>query len=295
MTTIDDATAQGTRAAQIGLLVNAVLAVAKFLAGVVGNSYALIADAIESTADILGSAIVWGGLQIAAREPDEAYPFGYGKAESMAAIVVSLMILAAAAGIAVESVREIRTPHHAPAPWTLLVLAVVIVVKWAVARRVEAAAHAVGSRAVEADAGHHLSDAITSAAAFVGITVALIGGPGWEAADDYAALLAAVVLVVNGVRLLAPALGDLMDRHPGEAVLAEVRRVAASVPGVRAIEKTSVRRSGMRYFVDIHVQVEGRMTLAEAHAIGGHVKAMLRAEVPRVTGVLVHMEPHDEA
>jgi cation diffusion facilitator family transporter len=174
------------------------------------------------------------------------------------------------------------------------VLAVVIVVKWAVARRVEAAAQAVGSRAVEADAGHHLSDAITSAAAFIGIAVALLGGPGWESADDWAALFAGGVLVVNGIRLLIPALGDLMDRHAGGDVTAEVRRAAAAVPGVRAIEKTSVRRSGMRYFVDIHVQVDGRMPLEQAHAISGHVKATLRTEVPRVAGVLVHMEPYED-
>lgn len=283
----------GSRATQLGLLVNIVLAVIKGLAGVLGHSYALIADAVESTADIFGSAVVWGSLQLAARDPDETYPFGYGKAEPMAAVVVALMILGAAVGIGIESVREIRTPHHAPAAWTLLVLAGVVLVKWIVARRLERVAHDARSRAVEADAGHHLSDAITSAAAFIGIAIAVLGGPGWESADDWAALVAAGVLVWNGWRLLHPALGDLMDRHPGDGILADVRRVAAAVPEVRAIEKTTVRRSGTRYFVDIHVQVDGTLSIARAHAIGGHVKAALRAEVPGVTGVLVHMEPHE--
>ena len=291
MSATDSGTLRGVRAAQVGLLVNAVLAAVKFVAGVVGNSYALIADGVESTADILGSVIVWGGLSIAAREPDEAYPFGYGKAESLAAAVVALLILGAAAGIAIESVQEIRTPHHAPAPWTLAVLALVMLVKGLSAWRIRAVAEATGSTAVEADAGHHLSDAITSGAAFVGIAVALLGGPGWESADDWAALVASAVLVWNGVRLLAPALGDLMDRHPGDGIGHLVRDVAAQVPGVRAIEKLAIRRAGMRLFVDIHVQVDGAMSVADAHAIGGHVKARLRAEVPRVVGVLVHMEP----
>lgn len=283
--------AQGERAVALGLLVNAVLAATKLVAGVVGNSYALVADAVESTADIVASTIVWAGLRIAAREPDERYPFGYGRAESLAGAIVSLMLLAAAVGIAVESVREIRTPHHAPAPWTLGVLVVVMVVKWWSSRRVARAAEAIGSTAMHSDAAHHLSDAITSAAAFVGISVALIGGPGWEMADDWAALLASAVITYNGVQMLRPAVADLMDRHPGDGIAARVRAVAGAVPGVRAIEKCVIRKAGLRYFIEIHVQADGGTTLERAHAIGGHVKAQLRAEVPGTAGVIVHMEP----
>lgn len=285
--------AQGERAVALGLVVNAALAAAKLVAGVVGNSYALIADAVESTADIVGSGVVWAGLRIASREPDERYPFGYGRAESLAGAIVSLMLLAAAVGIAVESVREIRIPHHAPAPWTLAVLVVVMGVKWWSSRRVKAAAAAIGSTAVHSDAAHHLSDAITSAAAFIGITVALVGGPGWEMADDWAALLAALVITYNGIQMLRPAIGELMDRHPGDGIAQQVRRVAGAVPGVRAIEKCAIRKAGLRYFVEIHVQADGTTTLDRAHAIGGHVKAQLRAALPEVAGVIVHMEPFD--
>lgn len=283
--------AQGIRAAQLGMLVNASLAVVKLLAGVIGNSYALIADAVESTADIFGSAVVWGGLRIAAREPDEDYPFGYGKAEALAGAIVSVMVLGAAAGIAWEAVKEIRTPHHAPAPWTLAVLVGVVVVKWWSSRRVQATAAAIDSSAVHAESGHHLSDAITSAAAFIGISVALLGGPGWEPADDYAALVAAGVIAVNGVRLIRPALRDLMDRAPGEPLVNEIRRVASAVPGVVDVEKTTVRKVGMRYFVEIHVHAAPLTPLVDAHAIGGHVKAVLKDTVPAIAGVTVHMEP----
>jgi cation diffusion facilitator family transporter len=165
----------GIRAVQFGIVINAALAAIKLVAGIVGNTYALVADAVESTADILGSLVVWGGLRVAALPADEDHPYGHGKAEALAAAVVSLMLLGAAVGIGVEAVREIRTPHHTPAPWTLAVLVGVMIVKWTLSRRVHAVGAETGSTAVQADAAHHLSDAITSAAAFIGITVALVG------------------------------------------------------------------------------------------------------------------------
>lgn len=283
---------RGIRSAQIAILVNAGLAITKLAAGVVGHTYALIADAVESTADIFASTIVWGGLRVAARDPDEAYPFGYGKAEPLAGAVVALMLLAAAVGIALEAVSEIRTPHHTPAPWTLAVLVGVVLVKWTLSRRVHAVGAEIGSTAVKADAWHHMSDAVTSAAAFVGISIALWGGPGWESADDWAALFASGIIVFNGVRMLRPALHDLMDRMPGAEVVDPVRRAAELVPGVLATEKLAVRRSGMGYRVTIHVQADPGLRLDEAHSLGGAVKAAIRAEVPQVQYVLVHMEPY---
>ena len=286
---------RGIRSAQIAILVNAGLAITKLAAGVVGHTYALIADAVESTADIFASTIVWGGLRVAARDPDDAYPFGYGKAEPLAAAVVALMLLAAAVGIALEAVSEIRTPHHTPAPWTLAVLVAVVLVKWTLSRRVHAVGADIGSMAVKADAWHHMSDAVTSAAAFVGIAIALRGGPGWESADDWAALLASGVIMFNGVSMLRPALHDLMDRMPGAEVVDPVRHAAASVPGVLATEKLAVRRSGMGYRVTIHVQADPALRLDEAHSLGGAVKAAIRAAVPQVQYVLVHMEPYHGA
>ena len=282
---------RGIRAAQLGLLVNAALAMVKLVAGVVGNAYVLVADAIESTADLLSSTVVWSGLRLASRDPDEAYPFGYGKAEPLAAAVVALMLVGAATGIALEAAEEIRTPHHAPAPWTLAVLVADVAVKWLLARRVRAVGAAIRSTAVEADAHHHLSDALTSAAAFVGISVAVVGGPGWETADDWAALVAAGVILYNGVRTLLPALGEIMDRAPGSAVAATVRAAAESVPGVLATEKLAIRKAGTSYRLTIHVQADPQMSLEDAHVLSGRVKGAIRAAVPRVQSVLVHMEP----
>ncbi len=286
-------TKSGIRAVQWGVLVNACLAIVKFIAGVVGSSYVLIADAVESAADIFGSLVVWGGLHIAGREPDDEYPFGYGKAESLAAAVVALMILGAAVGIAVQSVREILTPHLTPAPWTLAVLVAVVLVKLVLSRRVHAVGEDIGSTAVRADAWHHLSDAITSVAAFVGIAIALWGGPGWEAADDWAALGASAVIAYNGVLLLRPALNDLMDRTANEEIVALVRRAAEQVPQVLAIEKLAVRKAGLGYQAVIHVQAAPQTPLHEAHTLGGRVKGAIRAAVPQVQFVLVHMEPFE--
>lgn len=284
---------QGIRSAQIGLLVNALLTIVKLVAGILGHAYALVADAVESAADIFSSLIVWGGLRISARDPDEDYPFGYGKAEPLAAGIVALMLLGAAFGISVAAIREIRTPHHAPASFTLVVLVVVIFVKELLFRRVLAVGEQVASTAVKADAWHHRSDAITSAAAFLGISVALIGGPGWEVADDWAALAAALVIVVNALRLLRPAIDDLMDKSPGADLIERIGASALATPDVRAIEKLKVRKAGLGYFVDIHVQANPELSLHDAHNLSGRVKASIRSSVTEVKGVLVHMEPYE--
>jgi cation diffusion facilitator family transporter len=286
--------ALGIRTAQLGLLVNAGLAVTKLIAGIVGNSYALIADAVESTSDVFSSLVVWGGLRIASREADEDYPFGYGKAETLAGAVVALMLLGAAIGIAIEAVREIRTPHRAPAPFTLGVLVAVVLVKEWMFRRVLSVGNSVGSTAVQADAWHHRSDALTSVAAFVGISVAIWGGPGWESADDWAAVAASVVIAVNGIRLLRPALHGLMDRAADPAVMQRVKAAALGVSDVRQIEKLKIRRAGLEHFVDVHVQAAPEMSLFAAHIVSGKVKSAIRAAVPSVKGVLVHMEPYVE-
>lgn len=284
---------RGVRAAQLGLLVNILLAATKLVAGVLGNSYALVADAIESSFDILSSAVVWGGLRIASRAADDDYPFGYGKAESLAGAVVSLMLLGASVGISIEAIREIRTPHHAPAPFTLAVLVGVILVKETLSRRVLRVAGEEGSNAVKADAWHHRSDAITSAAAFVGISVALWKGEGWEAADDWAALLAALVIALNALLLLRPAVHDLMDRAPDPDIVERVRLAALAIPDVLAVEKLKVRRAGTGLYVDVHVQSDPTLSLHDAHIVSGKVKSAIRGSVDRVHGVLVHMEPFE--
>lgn len=286
---------KAARAAQLGMLVNIGLTIAKLVGGIVGHSYALVADAAESGFDLFGSLAVWTGVRIADRDATNEYPFGFGKAEALAGAMVALLLLIASIGIAVASVYEIRTPHHAPAAWTLGVLAAVIVIKELMARRVKRIAAEAGSTALAADAQHHRSDAITSAAAFAGISVALLGGPGWESADDWAALVAAAVIAWNGIGLLRTAVADLMDRVASPVVVQAIRHAATAVDDVRAVEKLAVRRAGRGYWVDIHVQADPKMSLDDAHIVSGKVKGAIRSATPQVLGVLVHMEPHADA
>lgn len=285
--------ARGMRAALVGLLINAGLVLVKLLAGILGHSYALVADAVESSTDIVSSLIVWTGLRITTRPADEDYPYGYGKAETLAAVAVAVLLIVAALGIAVAAVHQVLTPHPTPAAYTLGVLAAVIVIKEILSRRVLRVGDELGSTAVQADAWHHRSDALTSAAAFVGIAIALWGGPGWESADDWAALLASGVIATNGGLLLRSALRDLMDRMPEGPLGQHIAEAATSVAGVRAIEKLMVRRLGMEYFVDLHVQADPWLPLRDAHVLSGRVKGAIRSAIPGVSGVLIHMEPFE--
>lgn len=279
------------RATFLGLAVNVALTIAKFLAGILGHSQALIADAVESLADIFSSIIVWRGLVVAETPPDDDHPYGHGKAEPLAAAIVSAMLLLAAGLIAVHSLTGIIEPRGTPSPWTLIVLVVVIVVKETLFRFVLRESETVSSSAVETDAWHHRSDAITSAAAFVGIGVALIGGPGYEHADNWAALAASCVIAFNGWRLLNPAFNELMDRAPDRELIEQIRAIAKSIPGVDDIDKCHVRKMGYQFFVDIHVVVDPQMTVERSHRIGHDVKDKLRAEITSVRDVLVHIEP----
>jgi cation diffusion facilitator family transporter len=282
------------RTTQVGLLTNTGLAIVKVVAGIAGHSQALIADGIESSADVCSSLVVWSGLRISSRSADDDYPFGYGKAEPLSALAVGLLLVLAALAIAAESVRQILTPHLTPRPFTLVVLVAVVLIKEVLFRRVLRVGADVGSTALQADAWHHRSDAITSAAAFIGISIALIGGPGWEAADDWAALLASGIIVYNAIGVIRPATQDLMDRAPGEEMVSRVAAAASAVPGVSAIEKLKVRKAGMGYYVDLHVQADPAMPLHAAHVLSGMVKSAIRQAVPEVSGALIHMEPYED-
>jgi cation diffusion facilitator family transporter len=285
---------RGIRATQLGLLTNVGLVLLKLLAGLLGNSYALVADAIESSTDVVSSLIVWGGLRLTDKPPDEDYPYGYGKAESIAAAIVAMTLISAAICIIVVAFRELNLPRPRPAPFTLVVLGAVIVAKEFLFRQVIAAGHETGSIAVMTDAWHHRIDALTSATAAVGIAVALLGGPGWEIADNWAAMAAAVIMGINGIRLLRPAIDDLMDRTPQPELVETIAQAARSIPQVSAIEKLRVRKLGLGYFVDLHVQAEPTMNLREAHILSGKVKSAIRVSIPAAVDVLVHMEPFED-
>ncbi|HVY70716.1 MAG TPA: cation diffusion facilitator family transporter [Verrucomicrobiae bacterium] len=282
---------QGIGASKLALGINLVLALVKIVAGIVGNSYALIADGIESSADLISSLVVWSGLRLAAKPADRDHPYGHGKAESIAGLVVASILLTAAGMIALESIHQIRTPHRSPAPFTLFVLLGVILIKEGLFRFVVSLGRSLDSTSLKGDAWHHRLDAITSAAVFIGISVALIGGPGYETADDWAALLACLIIAWNGAQFFASALNEVMDAAPPENVVNQIRAIASGVPEVRGIGKCRIRKSGLHLALDIHVFVNGDLSVSHGHTIAHAVEQRLFHAPYHIRDVTVHIEP----
>jgi cation diffusion facilitator family transporter len=291
---LERASQVGVRSTLVGMAINAALAVIKGVAGVLGHSYALIADAIESAADVITSFVVLLGVRMAGKPADANHPYGHGKFEPLAAAVVSLTLLGAAVLITVESVREIMTPHHAPAPFTLGVLLAVVIIKELLARYVGGAADSIGSVAVKTDAFHHRADAITSGAAFIGISIAVFGGAGYEMADDVAAVVAAVVIAINALILLRPALSELIDTAPAPEIAQTIRDIALKVPGVLGTHKCRVRKVGFVYFVDLDVLCDPDGSIRHGHEVAHNVGEAIHSALPAVAKVLVHVEPADD-
>jgi cation diffusion facilitator family transporter len=289
-----EAANKGVRTTIIGIITSIVLAAIKAVAGILGNSYALIADAIESASDVFTSIVVLAGLRIAQLPPDQKHPYGHGKAEPFAGIVVAIALFVAAIIIITQSIHEIITPHHAPAPFTLIVLVVVVLTKEFLFRYIIKVGTEVNSVAVRNDAWHHRSDAFTSGAAFIGISIALIGGEGYEQADDYAALFASGVIIFNAYRLLRPALDEIMDAAPSKEINQEIINATNSVSGVIATDKCYVRKMGLDYYIDIHIIVDGNLSVHDGHEIAHNVKDYLMKTFPQISNVLVHVEPATE-
>jgi cation diffusion facilitator family transporter len=281
----------------LGLFASVMLAVVKLTAGLAGKSSALVADAVESFADTIGSVLVWQALRVSSRPPDERHPYGYGKAEALASLGIGVMLMGAAVYIVVQSVHEILIPHDPPAWWTLVVLVAVVAVKELLFRFVVKGAAEFHSDAASADAWHHRSDAITSGAALIGVSIA-IWGPAWTGisnlviADEAAAILASGIIVMTALNMIRPALRELLDATSPETA-AQVTSIAAVVDGVRLVEKVLVRKSGAGYHLDMHLQLDPELSLRTAHALAGKVKAVLQSELPRLTGVLIHIEPFE--
>jgi cation diffusion facilitator family transporter len=276
----------------VSMVTNAMLAAVKILVGVIGHSYALIADGIESLNDLVGSAVVLLSLRVSAKPADADHPFGHGKAEQLGALFSALSLLAAGAVIVVQSSQNLIERHTSPSWFTLPVLALVIAVKEILSRYALGKSVETTSSALKGDAWHHRSDAITSAAAFIGISIALFGGDGYEKADDIAALVGCLVIGYNGIKLLKNALHENMEGAPSAEVLNQARAIASSVPGVRVIEKLRMMKMGLDYFMDIHVQVERTLSVEEGHRIGHEVQKALLQSGLGVGDVVVHIEPY---
>jgi cation diffusion facilitator family transporter len=281
------------KATYFSIVSNATLAAIKGLAGFFGNSYALTADAIESTTDIFSSLLVLFGIKYSNKPADDNHPYGHGRAEPLVTFLVVGFLITSATIIAYESINNIGTAHELPKPWTLIVLGIIILWKEYSFRLVMKRSKESNSSSLKADAWHHRSDAITSVAAFIGITIALILGKGYESADDWAALFAAGFIFYNSYKIFRPALGEIMDEHLYDELIGVIRKVSLQVDGIVYTEKCFIRKAGMKYHVDLHAVVNGDITVKEGHDISHLLKDTLRKEIPELGHVLIHIEPSD--
>lgn len=283
----------GIKTSYFSILSNFLLAGIKFIAGFFGNSYALIADGIESTTDIFASLLVLFGLKYAKRPKDENHPYGHGKIEPLITFAVVVILVVSAVGIAYTSILKIQTTHDLPEFWTIYVLIAIILWKEISYRIVMRTGKAMNSTSLKADAWHHRSDAITSIMALIGIVIARIGGKGYETADDWAALIAAFIILYNSYRIFRPALSEIMDEHVYDHLIEEIRNVAVQVEGIYDTEKCYVRKVGMRYHVDLHATVNAEISVREGHRISHALKDELKKRIENLDDVLIHIEPHD--
>ena len=273
------------------ILGNIAFAIIKFVAGVLGNSYALIADAIESTADVFASILVWIGLKYSTKPADENHPYGHGRFETLSTFAVIGFLVVSATVIAYESIRNIRTPHEGPEVFTLFVLGGIILFKELAFQYVMRKSRETNSSSLKADAWHHRSDAITSIMAFVGISVAIFLGDGFEAADDVAALLASGIIIYNAYKIFKPVLSEISDEQIYDELIQKIEKIAETDQTIVAVEKCHVRKMGMVYYVDMHLVVNGKLSVMEGHKIAHDLKDKIMDILPEIADVLIHVEP----
>ncbi|WP_236974234.1 cation diffusion facilitator family transporter [Membranihabitans maritimus] len=273
------------------IVVNVGLATIKIITGILGSSFALIADGIESISDIFSSLLVLFGIKYAVKPPDKNHPYGHGRAEPLITFVIVGLLVLSSIFIIYQSILHIQQPHSTPRPYTLIILTLIIIVKEIMYRRMNRRGKEFKSTTLQADAWHHRSDAITSFTAFIGIAVAIIMGPGYEAADDWAAIVAAVIILLNAYLIFRPALGEIMDENLHQEMIQKIRDIAASEHGILETEKCFIRKTGMYYHVDLHAVVDGDKSVKEGHLLAHNLKDSIQREIPEIIEILIHIEP----
>lgn len=284
---------EAIRTTYLSIAGNIMLVIVKFLSGIFGHSYALIADAIESAADVLSSFLVLLGIRYAIRPADKNHPYGHGRAEPLVTFMLVGFLVSSALIISWLSIENLQRPREQPHQWTLIVLGAIIIIKESFYRIVKRKSEKTHSSSLAAEAWHHRSDAITSLTAFAGISIAIYFGKGYENADDWAALVAAVVILYNSYRIFRPALGEIMDEQLYDGLVKEIRELSKEVKGVIDTEKCFVRKAGMKYLVDLHLVVKGNISVNEGHHIAHNLKDHLQLKLPQIADVFIHVEPDD--
>jgi len=287
-----DAYHDATRAAVVGLSINLALGVIKLAGGIAAHSFALIADSVNSLGDVLTSAVVVFAFRIAQRPPNPRHPYGHMRAEAVAGSNMALLVVFSAVMIAWEAIEHLTDQHPVPPVWALWIAGGNVVIKELLFHYKTRIGRRTGSAALLANAWDHRSDALCSLAVLIGLALIRFGGPAWISADEIASLVVAAAIIWSGGRLFWSSSRELLDMQADDELVAEVRRTAESVPEVRAIETLLVRKAGLEFFVDIHIEVDEHLTVAAGHLIGHQVKDRLLSEFPAIRDVLVHLEPY---
>lgn len=283
--------AEAIKTSVFSIIGNIFFAGIKFVAGILGNSYALIADAMESTADVFASILVWIGLKYSTKPADENHPYGHGRFETLSTFAVIGFLVVSATVIAYESIQNIKTPHEGPKTFTLYVLAGIILFKELSFQYVIRKSKKTNSSSLKADAWHHRSDAITSVMAFIGISIAIFLGEGFEAADDVAALLASGFIIYNAYKIFKPVISEISDEQIYDELTREIEKISNIAPNIIAVEKCHVRKMGMVYYVDMHLVVNGKLSVMEGHKIAHDFKDKIMEDLPEIADILIHVEP----
>ncbi len=282
---------RATRAALLGLVINLALGVVKLIAGIVGNAFALVADAVNSLGDVVTSLVVLFALRLARRPPDKEHPYGHTRAEAIAGSNVALLVGVSALLIGWEAVTRWNSEHTIPPGWTLWIAAANVVIKEGLYRYKLAVGKRTRSSALLANAWDHRSDALCSLAVLIGLGAVRWGGEGWLWADEAAALVVALAIVWSAGMLFRASAHELLDAQAERTIVGRIAQLALTAEGVHHVETLWVRKSGLEYFVDMHIEVDPRLTVREGHDIGHEVKDRIMREVELVRDVLVHLEP----
>jgi len=283
---------EAMKATLVGLVVNLILGIVKLVAGLLGGSFALISDAVNSLGDTLSSIVTLAALWYAQLPADEEHPYGHTRVEAVAGAYVAVLIVITALYIGGEAIARIGNEILVPPVWTLWIAGANILIKESLYWYNRAIGFRTGSIAIAASAWDHRSDALCSLAVLVGLGLVRWAGPAFSWADSAAALVVVGAILWSGGRLLFQSTGELLDPQADASFVDQIRRVAASVSGVRAVETLWVRKTGIEYLVDIHIQVDASMTVEAGHRIGHQVKYDLVNNFDRVKDVLVHLEPY---
>ena len=281
-----------TRAALIGLGINLTLGVAKLVGGIFGNSFALIADAVNSLGDVVSTVVVLLALRIAQQPPDKEHPYGHTRAEGIAASNVAIIIIVSALLVGWEALQRLTLQHAIPPVWTLWIAGINVAIKEALYHYKVRIGRRTGSTSLIANAWDHRSDALSALAVLIGLAVIRWGGPQYIYADEVASLVVVAMIILSGIHLFRSSASDLMDMQAEPELVEQIRADALTVPGVMDVETLWVRKSGLEHFADIHIEVDPQMTVADGHEIGHTDKDHLLQHFPSVRDVLVHLEPY---